>query len=138
MKGPSDSSESPRSVRDKAWARPLRYLLVVVIGYLTDYAVYAACVWAGIGIYVANTVAFLAGATTNVWLLRRVWPPRFSFLHDLWLTFAANGAMFVLGMGLFYGLVEFVNVHHYLAKLLSAAVTFGLNYVSRALFFSRP
>lgn len=119
------------------WGRPLAYLLVVVVGYLVDYGVYAWLVHAGANIYVANTLSFLAGATTNVWLLRRLWTPRFPFLRDLWLTFLANGAMFLAGMGLFYGLVELAGINHYIAKLLSALVTFALNYITRSLFFSR-
>lgn len=126
-----------RIAAGRSLGRPVAYLLVVVVGYLVDYGVYALLVRAGANIYVANTLSFCAGATTNVWLLRRLWTPRFPFLRDLWLTFLANGAMFLAGMGLFYGLVEFAGINHYLAKLLSAIVTFVLNYVTRLLFFTR-
>lgn len=92
-----------------------------------------------VSIYLANAAGFCVGAVVNVLLIRRfVFPDsRFKLSADLPLTFAANGAMLGVGMGLLWVLVDLLSVNPYGAKLLANGTTFILNYVTRAVFFRK-
>lgn len=93
----------------------------------------------GVSIYLANAVGFCVGAVVNVLLIRKyVFPDsRFKLSADLPLTFAVNGAMLGVGMGLLWVLVDLLSVNPYGAKLLTNGTTFMLNYVTRAVFFRK-
>lgn len=118
---------------------PIRYLAVAACGFWIDFSLYAALVASGVSIYWANASGFCIGTVVNVLLIRRyVFPDsRFKLSADLPLTFAANGAMLGLGMGILWLLVDLLSVNPYGAKLVANATTFLLNYMTRALFFRR-
>lgn len=117
---------------------PLRYFLVVTVGFGVDFALYATLVAWGESVYAANLAGFCVGATFNVLLIRRfVFPEsRFKFGADLVLTILANGTMLGVGMGILWVLVEGLAMNPYLAKLVANGLTFILNYATRATFFS--
>jgi len=87
----------------------------------------------------ANAAGFCVGAIVNVLLIRKyVFPnSRFKLSADLPLTFAANGAMLGVGMGMLWVLVDFASLNPYWAKLLANGMTFVLNYVTRTVFFRK-
>jgi len=92
-----------------------------------------------VSIYLANAAGFCAGAVVNVLLIRKYvfTESRFKLSADLPLTFAVNGAMLGVGMGLLWVLVDMLTVNPYWAKLLANGTTFVLNYVTRAVFFRK-
>lgn len=118
---------------------PLRYLVVATCGFWIDFSLYATLVATGVSIYLANASGFCVGAVVNVLLIRRfVFPDsRFKLSTDLPLTFAANGAMLGVGMGLLWLLVDVLSINPYGAKLVANATTFMLNYMTRAVFFRK-
>ena len=117
----------------------LRYLVVATCGFCVDFLIYAALVAMGVSIYLANAAGFCVGAIVNVLLIRKyVFPnSRFKLSADLPLTFAANGAMLGVGMGMLWVLVDFASLNPYWAKLLANGMTFVLNYVTRTVFFRK-
>ena len=108
-------------------------------GYAVDFIIYIALIQLNISIYTANAAGFIVGTIVNVLLIRKfVFPDsRFKLSADLPLTFAANGAMLVVGMGLLWLFVDILSINPYFAKLLSNVATFMLNYVTRAVFFRK-
>jgi putative flippase GtrA len=113
--------------------------MAVVCGFCVDFFIYATLVGLGVSVYLANAAGFCVGTVLNVILIRAfVFPDsRFRLGTDVPLTFVANGAMFGLGMGLLWLLVELASVNPYWAKLLTNGTTFVLNYVTRTVFFRR-
>jgi putative flippase GtrA len=92
-----------------------------------------------ISIYWANAAGFCVGAIVNVLLIRKfVFPnSRFKLSADLPLTFAVNGLMLGMGMGLLWVFVNALSINPYGAKLLANGITFILNYIIRAVFFRK-
>jgi putative flippase GtrA len=123
--------------RRSTYSAPLRYAVVVLFGFTTDFGVYASLVWGGASIYVANVAGFCLGAVVNVLLIRRyVFPSsRFRVLHDIALTLASNGLMLLLGLMILWTLVEILGVGVYWAKVVTNGLTFALNYTTRVAFF---
>jgi len=98
---------------------------------------YAALVALGLSVYWANTVGFCVGSVVNVILIRKFvfLDSRFRLVRDLQLSFASNALMFLIGMGVLWLLVGFVEMNPYGAKLLTNGTTFVANYAIRAAFF---
>ncbi len=111
---------------------------MVLAGYSVDFSCYAVAVEAGVNVYTANVFAFCIGAVVNVLLLRKFvfTSPRFSFGKDVLYTWMSNGMMFVVGMAMFWILIELLYLNHYWAKLLSSGFTFVLNYLVRLRYFT--
>ncbi|WP_243543945.1 GtrA family protein [Pseudodesulfovibrio tunisiensis] len=116
---------------------PIRYTIVVIIGFCVDFSIYSGLVWGGLSIYVANVIGFTAGAMINVWLIRRfVFPDvRFKLMQDIGLTLISNGFMLLVGLLLLYLFAELMGIDAYLAKILANGTTFVLNYLTRATLF---
>jgi putative flippase GtrA len=119
--------------------KPLRYFVVAGIGFCVDYSIYAALVAAGVSIYIANAVSFSIGAVLAVVLIRAFvfQASRFALGADILLTFATNGTMLLVGMGILWLLVEVLSTGPYWAKLTANGVTFVLNYLTRATIFRK-
>lgn len=118
---------------------PFRYFAVSACGFFIDFLVYAVIVAAGQSIYLANVIGFCVGASVNVLLIRRFvfMESRHSLLTDILLTIAANGMILFMGLLLLWFQVERMRLDPYIAKLIANGVTFALNYVTRAYYFSR-
>ncbi len=125
-------------IRQEIFRQPFLYGVVVTIGYGVDLTSYAITTTLGMNIYLANVLAFCVGATVNVMLLRRyVFSiSRFSFGADTALTLMANGLMFIVGLAIFWAMVELLLINHFVAKILGSTITFILNYLTRVYFFS--
>ncbi len=118
---------------------PLTYLAVVMFGYVVDFFIYSFMLAFGVGVVLANTVAFLVGAVVNAILIRRfVFPDnRFRAGKDLALTLLVNIFFFVLGTWLLSWLVGTEGINPYVAKVLTNSLTFAGNFVTRAVFFRK-
>jgi len=126
-------------MKPSIYKAPLRYFFAVVCGYCIDFSIYAALVMFDASIYWANAAGFCVGAIVNLLLIRRFvfTNSRFKLSADLPLTFAVNGALLGVGMGLLWVLVNSFSINPYGAKLLTNGITFMLNYVIRAVFFRK-
>jgi putative flippase GtrA len=118
---------------------PLRYFIVAACCFCIDFAIYAVLVAHAVSVYLANFVGFCIGVPLSVILIRAfVFPvSRFTLGKDVILAFVANGTMLAVGMGMLWVLVDWVLINPYWAKLLTNFTTFILNYVTRAIFFSK-
>jgi putative flippase GtrA len=113
-----------------------RYFLLVCAGYAVDLASYVAMTQAGVPLYAAFLASFAVGTLCNVLLLRRFFAAgRHSFARDFALSLASNGLVILLAMGLYAALMEFLGLHHVLAKVLSNGVSFVVNYAVRRRWF---
>ena len=133
----SRDGRSTLLLRPSTYSDLSRYFLAVVSGFCVDFLIYAAIVVLGHSVYLANLAGFCVGTVINVVLIRVfVFPDsRFRLAADISLTFAANGAMLVLGMGALWLLVEVALVNPYWAKLLTNGTTFALNFITRTVIF---
>lgn len=125
--------------RRSTYSDLLRYFAVVLTGFCVDFLIYAIIIASGHSIYLANLAGFSIGTVINVALIRAfVFPDnRFRLGADISLTFAANGAMLVFGMGVLWLLVEAASVNPYWAKVLTNGTTFALNYITRVVIFRK-
>jgi putative flippase GtrA len=113
-----------------------RYFWLVCIGYGIDVASYIGLVNLGAHLYAAYVASFAIGTVCNVLLLRRYFAPgRHAFGKDLAATFASNGLVILLAMAVYIALMQLLNVHHLLAKILSNAGSFLANYYVRRRYF---
>lgn len=124
----------------KVTNRLLRYLAVVMGGYLIDFGIYSVFASSGQSIYLGHTVGFIVGGTINVILIRRFvfTESRFHLAKDVFLSLGTNGGMLVLGVALLWVLTQRLSVNPYYAKLATNGITFAINYVTRSIFFSSP
>lgn len=115
------------------------YFCVVLVGFLIDLGVFALLVHWQVGVILANTVAFLIGASCNALLVRAFVfdQNRFSLGVDLGMTLLVNIAVFMAGTLLLAWLVDGPGVHPYAAKLIANALTLIANFSIRATFFRK-
>ena len=126
--------------RIQAADKPLRYLAVVILGYAIDFFIYSLFASSGHSIYLGHTLGFIVGGSINVILIRRFvfTTSRFTLVKDIFLSLGANGGMLVLGLGLLWLMTQRLSINLYYAKLATNGITFVINYLTRALFFSAP
>jgi len=126
-------------LKPSTYKTPFRYFLAVVCGYCIDFAIYAVLVKFDVSVYWANTAGFCVGSVVNVILIRQFvfTNSRFRLGTDLQLSFVSNALMFMLGMGVLWGLVEIAAMNPYGAKLLANGATFVANYALRAIYFRK-
>ena len=90
----------------------------------------------GVHLYIAYLASFAIGTACNVLLLRRFFAAgRHSFEKDLALSMASNGVVILLAMGIYVALMQLLDVHHVIAKILSNGVSFLANYYVRRRYF---
>jgi putative flippase GtrA len=125
------SSPSPATSRSLAL-----YFALVCVGYAVDLGTYVGLVEAGVHLYAAYLASFAVGTVCNVLLLRRFFAAgRHPLGKDLALSMASNGFFILLAMGIYIGLMQLLNVHHLLAKILSNGASFAMNYRVRKSYF---
>jgi putative flippase GtrA len=113
-----------------------KYFWIVCAGYAVDLGSYVAMTALGVPLYAAYLASFAVGTTCNVLLLRRFFAAgRHPFGRDLALSMASNGFFILLAMGIYAALMEFLGVHHVLAKVLSNGFSFAMNYLVRRRYF---
>jgi putative flippase GtrA len=113
-----------------------QYFWIVCVGYAVDLASYIGMTEAGVPLYLAYLASFAVGTTCNVMLLRRFFAAgRHAFGKDLALSMASNGFFILLAMGIYAALMQFLGVHHVLAKVLSNGFSFAMNYRVRRSYF---
>lgn len=118
--------------------KPLRYLAVVICGYAVDFFIYSLFASSGQSIYLGHAIGFVVGGSVNVVLIRRFvfTASRFTLVKDVFLSLGANGGMLVLGIGLLWFMTQRLSINLYCAKLATNGITFVVNYLTRARFFS--
>ena len=116
-----------------------RYFFAILCGYIIDFIIYSFLIKVGSSLFLANTAAFVVGIVINIILIRRYVfiDSKYNLLTDIQLSFLSNGLMFGFGMTVLWGLVEFINMNPYLAKFITNAFTFSVNYIIRKLFFRK-
>jgi putative flippase GtrA len=113
-----------------------KYFWIVCVGYAVDLAFYVGTTEAGLHLYAAYLASFVIGTTCNVLLLRRFFAAgRHAFGKDLALSMANNGFFILLAMGIYAALMQFLGMHHVLAKILSNGFSFAMNYLARRRYF---
>lgn len=117
----------------------IKYFFVALMGFIIDIAFYTFLVWIGVHYLLANTMSFILGTWINVFLLRKhvFTNPRFSFFKDTTYSLACNGIGFLLGSFVIWLLVHNLSCNEVLAKVISNAFTFCLNFMVRSLFFQK-
>jgi putative flippase GtrA len=126
-------------VRKSIFEAGFAYFCVVLVGFVLDLAIFALLVHWQVGIVLANTVAFLAGASCNALLVRAFVfdQNRFSRGVDFLMTLTINVAVFAAGTALLAWFVEHLGLHPYPAKLIANALTLIANFSIRATFFRK-
>lgn len=113
-----------------------KYFWIVCAGYAVDLASYVGMTEAGLHLYAAYLASFAIGTTCNVLLLRRFFAAgRHAFGKDLALSMASNGFFILLAMGIYAAFMQFLGMHHVLAKILSNGFSFAMNYLVRRRYF---
>ena len=117
----------------------LAYFCVVLVGFAIDLVLFALLVHWQVSVVLANTAAFLVGASCNALLVRAFVfdRNRFSLGVDLGMTLLVNVGVFMAGTVLLAWLVDEAGVHPYAAKLLANALTLTANFSIRATFFRK-
>ena len=112
------------------------YFGIVCVGYAVDLASYVGMTSIGVPLSVAYLACFVVGTTCNVLLLRRFFAAgRHAFGKDLALCMASNGFFILLAMGIYAALMQFLGMHHVLAKIVSNGFSFAMNYRMRRSYF---
>ena len=115
----------------------LRYVAASGVALAVDFGVYVALIRiAGIGYLLAAPIGFALGLVTIyavsvrwVFAIRRLADTRLEFV-----VFATVGlAGLVLNQGIVFAGVEWLALSYELAKLTSAAIVFGFNFLARKL-----
>jgi putative flippase GtrA len=113
-----------------------KYFWIVCAGYAVDLGSYVAMTEAGVPLYAAYVLSFVIGTVCNVLLLRRFFAAgRLPLAQDLALSLASNGVVILLAMGVYAALMQLLGMHHVIAKVLSNALSFLVNYAVRRKFF---
>lgn len=113
-----------------------KYFWIVCAGYAVDLASYVGMTEAGVHLYAAYLASFAIGTTCNVLLLRRFFAAgRHTFGKDLALSMASNGFFILLAMGIYAAFMQFLGMHHVIAKVLSNGFSFAMNYFVRRRYF---
>lgn len=117
----------------------VRYSIVVGVVFVIDLGVFWALVKFGFSVYISNAIAFFIGTLINILLFRRVVfsQNRFSLLRDIVLSLCVYAMVFALGMGLLWVFFSVVGLGEIPAKVLANGFTFVVNYLIRALLFTR-
>lgn len=112
---------------------------MVLVGFLVDLGIFAVLVHWQVGVVLANTVAFVVGASCNALLVRAFVfdQNRFSLGVDLVMTLLVNVAVFAVGTALLSWFVTALGWHPYLAKLIANGLTLLANFSIRATFFRK-
>ena len=114
----------------------LSYFVIALTGYCLDLFIYLMLLSTFSDVYYSYVVALVMGLSFNVVLLRRFFKKgRFSLLKDIWLTLLANGFFLSLGFGLYAAMIALLGIAPLMSKLISSAITFGLNYMIRKTHF---
>jgi putative flippase GtrA len=113
-----------------------KYFWIVCVGYGVDLGSYIAMTAAGVPLYLAYLLSFAIGTAANVLLLRRYFAAgRHPLAKDLALSFASNGFVILLAMGIYAALMHLLGLHHVVAKVLSNGFSFAANYLVRRRYF---
>lgn len=117
----------------------IKYFFIVLVGVIVDIAFYTFLVRIGVHYLHANTMSFILGTGINVFLLRKYvfTNPRFSLFKDINYSLACNGTVFLLGSFTIWILVHDFSCNEVLAKVISNAFTFCLNFMIRIFFFQK-
>lgn len=126
-------------MRKSIFEAGLAYFGVVLVGFLIDLGIFALLIHWHAGVVLANTVAFLVGASCNALLVRAYVfdQHRFSRGTDLVMTLLVNIGVFAAGTLLLTWFVGGLGVHPYVAKLIANALTLIANFSIRAIFFRK-
>ena len=112
------------------------YFAIVLVGYGVDVAAYIILMSGNCGAYVSYVLAMAIGMCANVVLLRRFFKKgRFTLIKDIWLTLVANATVLSLGFVLYGILMVLLGAGPLTSKLISSAVTFGINFSIRKRHF---
>jgi putative flippase GtrA len=124
-----------------AWRRvadeSVRYLAASAFALAVDFGLYSGLIrLAGIDYLVAAPIGFALGLAT-IYVLSIRWVFRHRRLQDAGAEFAVFAVIGLAGMALNQGVVwagvEKLRLSYELAKVLSAGVVFGFNFVARKL-----
>lgn len=117
----------------------IQYFIIVLIGYLIDFSIYAFLIGIKFNIYLANLCGFCLGSITNVILIRSFVfkNPIYTLWKDLIYSLTTNSLMLFLGFVFLYLCISSFEINPYISKIISNGLTFFLNYFIRKIYFHK-
>ena len=120
--------------RSAAWVAMLRYSVVGMTGTFVDWLLFALLVYVLDWHYMlAGTLSFILATLVN-YLLSLKWVftgGRHARHREITLVYLASAVGLLINLGVLYGLVEFLALHLFLAKVLASLSAFLWNFSAR-------